>query len=418
MTTANNTDSDLHQWRAQLDAVDRQLLELVAERQRIVAHIGRSKHRQGRHLRDFQRERQVLEQAAARGAELGLPATLCQHLMSLLIEHSLSSQERGSLSHHRAGAGRRALVIGGLGRMGGWFADFLDIQGYNVHIADHAATGTAACPYPLSHDWREAIAEADLIAIAAPMAASAEILSELGQHHQQGTLRDDVLIFDVGSLKTPLLPALKQLAGRGLGVVSLHPLFGPATHMLSGRHVVVVDLGHPTAAAQARALFTTTMAEVVTLDADEHDRLMAYVLSFSHLLNIAFARVLARGGEQALRLRRISSTSFEEQLKVARRIAAENPQVYYEIQALNPHAAALRQEQQHALHDITNAVENPDPTPFATLMTHIDDLVESVRRRHLETCIELLREGNIWRVVDGEPIGTLVHAPADQGVTS
>ena len=54
---------DINDLRADLSAVDRQLLRLVAERQRIVEEIGRTKRQSGRATRDFTRERVVIEDA-------------------------------------------------------------------------------------------------------------------------------------------------------------------------------------------------------------------------------------------------------------------------------------------------------------------------------------------------------------------
>ncbi len=48
-------------FRADLSAVDKQIIELIAERQRIVAKIGRSKHSDGTATRDYAREKDVLD---------------------------------------------------------------------------------------------------------------------------------------------------------------------------------------------------------------------------------------------------------------------------------------------------------------------------------------------------------------------
>ena len=77
------------------------------------------------------------------------------------------------------------------------------------------------------------------------------------------------------------------------------------------------------------------MADLVVMGLDEHDRLIAFVLGLSHALNIAFFTALAESGEAAPRLARMSSTTFDAQLDVATRVAAENPDLYYEIQSLN-----------------------------------------------------------------------------------
>jgi chorismate mutase/prephenate dehydrogenase len=91
-------------------------------------------------------------------------------------------------------------------------------------------------------------------------------------------------------------------------------MFGPDTELLSGRHVIFVDVGDPTATAVARELFAPTMATLVEMDLESHDRLIAYVLGLSHALNIAFFTALADSGEAAPRLATLSSTTFDAQL--------------------------------------------------------------------------------------------------------
>src|SRR5688500_19740217 len=50
---------------------------------------------------------------------------------------------------------------------------------------------------------------------------------------------------------------------------------------------------HGKALDQARGLFASTMAELVVVELEEHDRLIAFVLGLSHALNIAFFTALA-----------------------------------------------------------------------------------------------------------------------------
>ena len=72
-------------------------------------------------------------------------AALADNLLRLLIRSSLATQEQAQVVAQGQGAGRRALVIGGAGKMGRWFVEFLDSQGYEVEIADPAGhAGRAA----------------------------------------------------------------------------------------------------------------------------------------------------------------------------------------------------------------------------------------------------------------------------------
>jgi chorismate mutase/prephenate dehydrogenase len=176
------------------------------------------------------------------------------------------------------------------------------------------------------------------------------------------------LIFDLGSLKTPLRAGLHALVAAGCRVTSVHPMFGPDTELLSGRHVIFIDLGDAQALAEAQALFAPTMAERVVMDLDEHDRLIAYVLGLSHALNIAFFTALADSGEAALRLAKLSSTTFDAQLEVASRVAAESPELYYEIQSANEYGSESLKALQRAVQQLVSAVADKNSTEFAALM--------------------------------------------------
>jgi len=56
----------------------------------------------------------------------------------------------------------------------------------------------------------------------------------------------------------------------------------------------------------------------------------------SHALNIAFFDALAKSGHPFEELRMTASTTFVNQVENSRRVAKEDPEMYYEIQHLNP----------------------------------------------------------------------------------
>jgi chorismate mutase/prephenate dehydrogenase len=211
-------------------------------------------------------------------------------------------------------------------------------------------------------DWRDDPLEHDLIVLATPLGATADLLQILARRAPRG------LIFDLGSLKTPLRHGLRALASAGCRVTSVHPMFGPDTALLSGRHVIFIDLGHAGALAEAQQLFAPTMAERVVMGLDEHDRLIAYVLGLSHALNIAFFTALAESGEAAPRLARLSSTTFDAQLDVASRVAAESPDLYFEIQALNEYGGESLQALQQAVDRLAAVVKSRNAAEFTAIM--------------------------------------------------
>ncbi|HEY3732165.1 MAG TPA: prephenate dehydrogenase/arogenate dehydrogenase family protein [Steroidobacteraceae bacterium] len=349
----------LDELRRRLDELDRQLLHTIAERQVTSREIARVKRATGYPTRDYARERDVIVGARARAESMGVSGDLAESMLRLLIRSSLTTQEQASVAAHGSGSGRRALVIGGAGKMGGWFAQFLTSQGFDVEIADpNAPAGSAKA----ISDWRSSPLTHDYIVVAAPLGTTNTILQQIAQRQPAG------VVFDLGSLKSPLRAGLDALRSAGVAVTSLHPMFGPDTELLSGRHVIFIDLGSQGALTQARSLFGATMAEQVVMGLDEHDRLIAYVLGLSHALNIAFFTALAESGEAAPRLVQLSSTTFDAQFDIASDVAAESPELYYEIQRLNDFGAESLDALARAVDSVRSAVASGDQARFTALM--------------------------------------------------
>jgi chorismate mutase / prephenate dehydrogenase len=364
-------DVTLDDLRRRVTEIDRQLIALVAERKAVSGEVARVKRATGYPTRDYEREREVILGVRATASELGVSPALAEELLRLLIRSSLTTQEQASVAARGAGSGRRALVIGGGGKMGGWFVRFLASQGFTVEVAD--PTGAAA-GVPRVEDWHKTdLNQYDYIILATPLGVTDTILRDLALRRPTG------VIFDVGSLKSPLRSGLLALKSHGCRVTSLHPMFGPDTELLSGRHVIFVDLGHAEALASARELFSPTMAEQVVMSLDDHDRLVAYVLGLSHALNIAFFTALAESGEAAPRLARMSSTTFDSQLDVATRVAQESPDLYFEIQSLNDYGAESLEALAQAVERIRTAVLSQDHDAFAALMRRGRDYLEDRR---------------------------------------
>jgi chorismate mutase/prephenate dehydrogenase len=349
----------LHELRTELAEIDRQIIDLVKRRQTLSLEVGKAKRATGRATRDYGQEKQVIERARGFAAAAGVSPELAEKLVLLLIDSSLTVQEQDRVADRGAGTGKRAFVIGGRGKMGGWFVRFLSSQGYDVEVADPSGEVPGFRCYS---DWRQATVDHEIVVVAAPLGTSNEVLHELAARKPSG------VVFDIGSLKSPLRTGLRALVEAGVAVTSVHPMFGPDTELLSKRHVAFIDLGVPEATVAAEQLFDSTMAIRVRMELEEHDRVMAYVLGLSHALNIAFFTALADSGESAPRLAEISSTTFENQLAVARAVASENPRLYFEIQSRNDYGTESLAALLHAVERLRSVVRASDERGFVSLM--------------------------------------------------
>lgn len=306
------------------------------------------------------------------------------------MRSSPARQEQARLRARRQGAGRKALVIGGAGRMGRRFAAFLREQGFRVAVADPEvgaegaggpAAGGPAAGGPGGgepddgergyRDWTAAPDDFDLTVVAAPLAVTADLLPKIAAAGRRG------LVFDIGSVKTPLVPGLAELARRGVSAASVHPMFGPDTLVLHRRHVLVMEAGCPRAADAAAELFSGAMAEVLRLPLAAHDPLIAHVLGLSHAANPAFLTAVRESGEHAPRLARLSSVTFDRQLETAAAVARENPRLYFEIRRSNPRGDLALRSLAAAVRRLADIVRAGDEDAFVSLMREGRDYLTS-----------------------------------------
>src|SRR5277367_5675951 len=168
----------LDELRAALSDLDGELLALVARRQALSEQVAAVKRATGLATRDFAREREVILRGRNTAERLGLKPALAESLLRQLIQSSLATQEQARVAAQGQGSGKRALVIGGRGKMGGWFAEFLASQGFRVAIADPNGGLPGFDHYA---DWQDHPLDCDLIVLATPLSATAELLKKLAE---------------------------------------------------------------------------------------------------------------------------------------------------------------------------------------------------------------------------------------------
>lgn len=343
------TDRTLDELRARIDELDAQLIAVAAERIALVQDVAVAKRRQQLPTVDFAREAEVLAKARDEARARGIAPEVAEDLLKRLIIASVSAQDETVVRAAAAGAGKRAVIIGGSGRMGRWIARFLGAHGYETGALDPAAPAD-------ERDWAERhLMNADLVVVSVPPATIANLYREWRDAPPSG------LIVDIASIKTPLVEPIRALRERGARVASIHPMFGPSIVLLRDADVVVCDTGDDDATAAIEDLFRPTTARLVRLPLEEHDRLMADLLSLAHATAIAFALALPRS-QHAVR-----STTFQRLESLAAALVRESPDVYYEIQSMNPHSAEALEKLRAALDRVVSAARGESAREFRAL---------------------------------------------------
>ncbi|HSQ60345.1 MAG TPA: prephenate dehydrogenase/arogenate dehydrogenase family protein [Acidobacteriota bacterium] len=343
-------ERSLDDLRERIRQLDLELLGRAAERVELARRVGELKRRANLPTIDYAQERAVLERARAAAAERGLDPRVAADLVAGLIRASVTAQDEDGLRHAGVGVGQSAVVVGGAGRMGRWLVRFLSAQGYDTHALDPAATPDA------NERARRAFPSTALVVCSAPPAAIADLYAEWAANPPAG------VVVDIASIKTPLLEPIRALQRAGGRVASIHPMFGPSVLLLRDADVVICDTGDAEAASRVEELFEPTTARLVRLPLDDHDRIMADLLSLAHATAIAFALSLPETEHP------VRSTTFQALETLAAAVVRESPDVYYEIQARNPSSAAALERLRASLDRIVSAVTAKDPATFRALL--------------------------------------------------
>jgi cyclohexadieny/prephenate dehydrogenase len=194
----------------------------------------------------------------------------------------------------------------------------------------------------VTDDPAVAVKEADLVVLATPLSANAEIGRRIAS-----ALKPGAIVTDVGSVKQAVIKDLQPALPKGVHLVPGHPVAGTE---FSGPEAGFADLfkdrwciltpipgGNEAAVEKVKRLWEAAGMKVVAMDAEHHDKVLAITSHLPHL--IAYTIVgTASGLEETLRSEviKFSAGGFRD----FTRIAASDPVMWRDV-FLNNREAVL-----------------------------------------------------------------------------
>lgn len=271
------------------------------------------------------------------------------------------------------------IVIFGVGLIGGSVALALKKQPHPPHI-----TGVGRSSQSLQEaldlglidsaetDVANALKDADLVLIAAPVAQTPAILRTIKPH-----LSGQTVITDAGSTKSDVMVyAQAELGDQFNQFVGGHPIAGaeksgPAAAMADlyiGKNVILTPDQNtlPEAVKTVTALWEGCGAVVSSMRPHEHDSVFAAVSHLPHLLAFALVEDLAKRDNAEI-LFKFAASGFRD----FTRIAGSHPEMWRDIALANKQA--LLQElhtYQQAVTEMTSLLENDDDHGLFALFEH------------------------------------------------
>ncbi|MBQ9138028.1 MAG: prephenate dehydrogenase [Alistipes sp.] len=266
------------------------------------------------------------------------------------------------------------VAVVGLGLIGGSFALALKARGLATTLvgveanAQNAAValqrGIVESILPLS----EAIADADLIALAVPVDVipqmAVKILNRVAPHQ---------IVIDMGSTKEELCEIISLHPSRAR-FVATHPMWGTefsgpqaaTVDSFSGRSVVICEKERSDAAAVATVeeLYRALGMSVLEMNAEQHDLHAAYVSHISHITSFILSTTVLEKEREEEAIFNLAGGGFDSTVRLAKSSAKTWIPIFMQnkynildvlreyIHQLNLFRKALERDDTEALNDI------------------------------------------------------------------
>ncbi len=323
-------NNDIGNCRAEIDAIDDELLTLLNRRARLAAEIGTVKRRSNAPFWDPDREREVLARVCE-SSDGPLNKQGIIRIFKTIIDESRGIQSSENVSKTSSQIARpkwNRVTIVGCGLIGASFALALRKTGDCRHIA-----GWDTAEEVLQEGLRLGIideidssfadggpSQSDLFYLAMPVSGILEFLRERGQQINAGAL-----VTDAGSTKMEICNAAGEHLPDGVVFVGGHPIAGSEhsglvysdADLFVDAPYVLADDGEKT--NQLRAFEETLKAigaRVTLMTPEAHDRALSFISHLPQLLSTTLAATLL-GEPQADSLLAVSGRGFRDMTRLA-----------------------------------------------------------------------------------------------------
>lgn len=217
-------------------------------------------------------------------------------------------------------------VIGGRGAFGQWCVRLFERHGHSVLVSDRDTE--------LSNI--DLVRASTIVVIAVPIGVTQAVLEEVA-----GAVTTAQVVIDLTSVKSLFVTTLRALPSE---VLSLHPMFSPIVSSHVGQSCIVYRVRRGELSRYVEQLLAEEGLNLVEVEAELHDRMMAVIQGLTHFQAIAAAHCMRSLGFSPEESLPSASPIYRLRLDMIGRIIAQDPRLYAEIQMYNPYVGDVLAE--------------------------------------------------------------------------
>jgi len=225
-------------------------------------------------------------------------------------------------------------IIGAGGKMGEWFANYFLENDFEV-IGYDSENEIKTKSVIKTNSLVAGVLKAEYVLLCTPTRRTPEIIRLIAKEMKRGSY-----LIEISSQKSKTAVALAKMPSK-VNPICIHPMFGPGIKKIHGQHIISIPIKDAKKELSvAKSLFPD--ANFVTIDAIEHDKKIAVILGLTHLINLAFANILAKDDKISL-TEKMSGTTFKAQKILTESIMTESPELIETIIS-NPEIRRVAEE--------------------------------------------------------------------------
>jgi prephenate dehydrogenase len=222
------------------------------------------------------------------------------------------------------------IAVIGAGKMGVWFAKFLDSKNYDVILADRKKEKLEKLKdltVDLTTNFEEAVSGADQIFLCVSIGAMEEVVKAISPALKKGQV-----VMDICSIKEVPVKTMHQYI-KGATVLGTHPVFGPGSNGVKHKTYILTPTNakEEKFAEEFKKWLEKEEAHVFVMTPKKHDELMSVVLGLPHFLGLVACETLLEQKNLA-ETKKVAGTTYRMLFTLAEATALETPDLYASVQ--------------------------------------------------------------------------------------
>ncbi|MEZ8860646.1 bifunctional chorismate mutase/prephenate dehydrogenase [Vibrio sp. 10N.247.311.51] len=366
---------ELNELRDQIDAVDKQMLDLLAQRLALVEKVGEVKSEHGLPIYVPEREAAMLASRRQEAEKIGVPPQLIEDILRRTMRESYASEKDSGFKCLNPEL-RSVVIVGGNGQLGGLFGRMFKLSGYEVKILG-------------SQDWDKAdeiLDNAGLVVVTVPIHLTEGVIAKLGN------LPSDCILCDLTSIKSKPLQAMMNMH-RG-PVVGLHPMFGPDVPSLAKQVIVYSDGRGAESYQWLLNQFGIWGASLCQMDAAEHDHGMTLIQALRHFTSFAYGLHLSKENPNIDQLLTLSSPIYRLEIAMVGRLFAQDPNLYGDIILSSDENIEMIRRFHSCFGEALQILDGKDKAKFVESFNQVSDWFGDYSQQFLQESQSLLKQAH------------------------